>query len=153
MERFLAILGRIYFVLLLPYLAAAVGPWLFGPGNAADYQFVLLWSFTLLVFINALMTGLGVRFNPRLVFAFTMLAVGHVALALFAVLWGLKASTPFAGFALLTVLHWSTWLWNQRFLSIRQDVYRLHNRFVWGGLACHMFILLNLAWVLRQLPV
>lgn len=144
-------MGRIYFVLLLPYLAAAVGPWLVGP-DRADYQFVLLWSFTLVVFINALMTGVGVQSNPKLVFVLTILAVGHVALALFAVLWGLKASTPFAGIALLTVLHWSTWLWNQRFLPIKMDFYKQHNRFVWGGLACHMFILLNLSWILRNPP-
>lgn len=150
MDRFIATLGRIYFVLLFPYLAAAVGPWLLGPQNALDLQFVLMWSFTTVVFTNAAMAATGVQLRPTYIYFYTLLALAHTAVALFAALWSLKAVNPFAAVALLTVLHWSTWLWNQRLISLNPDIYKLHNRFVWACLVCHMFILMNLAYAIRQ---
>lgn len=142
------LLGRIYFIAIIPFFGGAIAPWILGPAANADAAEFLLWSFTVLIFCSAGWFGFKVGAGERFVtlHAFVSLVISASAVGAWLVA---SAKTPFVGVALLTFLHWVHLLWLQKTQTIGKDVLKHHQRFVWTLLACHMVVLLNLIYLIK----
>lgn len=148
----MALIGRIYFIALIPFLGAAVGPWVLGHENIHELPVFMLWSFTALVFAAAAYWGALVHAQTRLINVHLLFCLSVVALGLIAVLMSGYQTVPFASVALLGGLHWLNLKWMQKtglWQSLAKDFTKQHQKFVWVALACHMFVLLNLIYSAR----
>lgn len=143
------LLGRVYFLAIIPFAGAVLAPWVFGPaGNHHGTTFVL-WSFTVLLFASAANVGYAVGQNEKLLYLHGLVSVVLAAIGIACVLLAMSARLPFASVAVLTVLHWLSWLWMQKSRTLTPAFFKQHNRFVWTALACHMLVLLNLIYAAR----
>jgi|GEM_PF-3298794 hypothetical protein len=139
------LLGRIYFIAIIPFFGGAVAPWLLGPAVQADATEFMLWSFVVLIFCSAgwlgFKIGSGERFVALQLFISLAVCASAVAAALAA-----RAKSPFIGVTLLTFLHWVNLVWLQKTGTLHKDILKQHQRFVWTLLACHMVVLWNLIY-------
>lgn len=142
------LLGRVYFIAIIPFFGAAIAPWVLGPAAGAQVPEFLLWSFTVLIFCSA--GGLGFRAGAGERFialhAFVCLAICAAAVGAYFV--GLDGQ-PFVAVALLTFLHWVHLLWLQKTGHLAKEVLKQHQRFIWTALVCHMVVLLNLIYSVK----
>lgn len=153
MQRWLKMLGRIYFIAIIPFFAAAAGPWIFGSANNKELPVLLLWSFTVLVFVVASFVGALAQAGNKLIAGHLLVGMITVATALSALLLGVLGAFGFAATALLLVLHWTTLTWIKRselWVTLDNNWQMQHNRFVWTIVACHMFVLLNVLYQMRE---
>lgn len=143
------LLGRVYFLALIPFAGAVLSPWILGP-EAVNYgPTFVLWSFTVLLFVSAVNLGYLLAQDQQWVYLQSFVALLLGGLGIGCVLLALGAGAPFASIAGLTVLHWLSWLWMQRSQALSPAFFKQHNRFVWTTLGCHMLVLLNLIYVAR----
>lgn len=143
------LLGRVYFLALIPFAGAVLIPWILGP-KAGNYgPTFVLWSFTVLLFVSAVNLGytLGQKQQWLYLQGFISLLLGGLGVG--CVLLALEAGAPFASITGLTVLHWLSWLWMQKSRALSPAFFKQHNRFVWTTLGCHMLVLFNLIYVVR----
>lgn len=149
MEKKYALLGRVYFFAVIPFVGAVLAPWILGPNASHVLPGFLLWSFSVLLFINASSVGYALGKDEKWVYLHGFIALVLSALGMACVLMSNLSATPFTAIALLTFLHWASWLWLQKSRSFAPTFFKHHNRFVWTALACHMLVLLNLIYVAR----
>jgi hypothetical protein len=146
------LLGRVYFLAAIPFLGAVLAPWILGPeGNNQGPSFVL-WSFTVLIFSSAVSLGYSLGQNQKWLYLNGFIALLFAGLGLGCVLLAFTAP-QFAAVALLTVLHRFNWVWLQKSQALSAEFFKLHNRFVWTLLVCHMLVMLNLIYAVRSAAV
>lgn len=145
------LLGRIYFIAIIPFFGGALASWILPENQGAPAEF-LLWSFTLLIFCSAGWLGYTLGAGERLValHTFVSLAIGAGAVAAYLVA---RAATAW-GLTLLLMAHGAHLLWVRKtsqpgqLLLQRQpldpDILKQHQRFVWTLLACHAAVILSL---------
>lgn len=144
-----ALLGRVYFLAVLPFIGAVVAPWVLGPKAVSPAPAFILWSFAVLLFVNATSLGYAIARNEKLTYIHGFIALLAAASGIACVLLAQTKPTAFAAVAVLTVLHWMSWIWMQKSRALDPDFFKQHNRFVWTALACHMLVLLNLIYTVR----
>lgn len=144
-----ALLGRVYFLAVLPFIGAVIAPWILGPKAVSPAPVFILWSFAVLLLVNATSLGYAIGRNEKLTYIHGFIALVATASGIACVLLAQTKSTSFAAVAVLTVLHWLSWMWLQRSRTLDSDFFKQHNRFVWTALACHMLVLLNLIYAVR----
>lgn len=146
-----ALLGRIYFLAVLPFVGAVIAPWVFGPQAGDPAPAFIVWSFTVLIFGNAFITGFVFARHEKYVYLQGLIALLFCALGIACLLFFIARQQSFAPVAVLTVLHWLSWLWMQRITPLSSHTDKQHSRFIWTVLACHMMVLLNLIYELKTL--
>jgi hypothetical protein len=142
------LIGRMYFIAVIPFFGGAIAPWIVGPTAGAEVPAFLLWSFTVLIFCSAGWFGFTVAIRPMrtALQMFVSLALCGVAIG---ALLAQQSQKPFVAAAILTVLHWLNLLWLQKTGEVNKDVLKQHQRFIWTVLACHMVVLLNLVYAVK----
>jgi len=142
------LLGRIYFVAVIPFFGGAIAPWITGPSASAEVPIFLLWSFTVLLFCSAGWMGfsIGARARHAPLHTFVGLVISGFAVGAFLALQTKKA---FLAATILTVLHWLHLWWLQKTGSLDKEILKQHQRFIWTVLACHMVVLLNMIYVVK----
>lgn len=143
------LLGRVYFLALLPFIGAVVAPWVLGPEAVSPAPTFVIWSFSVLLFVSAASVGYAVGRNEKLLrihgFVSLLLAAAGIACVLLA----MATTAFFSSVAILNVLHWAGWMWIQKSRTLDKDFFKQHNRFVWTTLACHMLVMLNLIYAAK----
>lgn len=152
-EQSQQLVRRLGFIALVPFLAGVAGPWLFGSPGYQALPVFKLWSFTVLVFLCAMILGTVSQTNGRRLPAHLLVVVVLLSFGIAAMLLGNVGGGLFAGVAFLTFSHWLNWLWLQRTPSWQestQDFKKITGRLYWVMLASHMLVLLNIIYLLRQ---
>lgn len=146
--KYIQLMGRIYFIAVIPFFGGAIAPWIVGPTAGAEVPAFLLWSFTVVIFCSASWFGFSVAKNPRraVLQMFVTFALCGIAIAAFL---AQQSQKPFIAAAILTIVHWLHLLWLQKTGALDKDVLKPHRRFVWTVLACHMMVLLNLVYAVK----
>lgn len=146
--KYIQLMGRIYFIAIIPFFGGAIAPWIVGPTAGAEVPAFLLWSFTVLIFCSAGWFGFTVGTRPRhaILQMFVSLALCGVAIGAFL---AQQSQKLFVAAAILTLLHWLHLLWLQKTGGLNKDVLKQHQRFIWTVLACHMMVLLNLVYAVK----
>ncbi|MCR6651019.1 MAG: hypothetical protein NVV73_05715 [Cellvibrionaceae bacterium] len=142
------LLGRIYFIAVIPFFGGAVAPWIIGPSGGAEVPIFLLWSFTVLIFCAAGWLGfsVGARVKYAPLHTFVGLVVCGCAVGAFL---AVQTHKTFLAASVLTVLHWLHLWWLQKTGGLDKDALKQHRRFVWTVLACHMMVLLNMIYAVK----
>lgn len=142
------LMGRIYFIAVIPFFGGAIAPWIIGPSANAEVPVFLLWSFTVLVFCCAGWLGfnIGARTPHAPLHTFVSLVLCGCAVG---ALLALQTQKPFLAAALLTVLQWLHLLWLQKTGGLEKEILKQHQRFIWTVLACHMVVLLNMIYAVK----
>lgn len=140
-------IGRVYFVAIIPFFGAAVAPWMLGHLDQRELPSLVIWSFTVLIFSAGAHTGAQLFRKSNAVFLHAFAATIISALGIAASFWAFTRAEYFAPVAFLILAHWLNFLWLKRsrlWLNIEPKIGKQHNRFVWTVLACHMFVLFNI---------
>ncbi len=148
-SRVLQTLGRVYFFALIPFVGTALAPWISGPQAAVDIRIFMLWSFTLLIVFVAGFIGCCVQ-NLKYIYVQGLIGCVLIAAGLAAVIAGLTVGQDFSAVAILTLLHWASWVWAQKSQLLGGGFKKQHNRYLWALLTCQMFILFNLIYAAQQ---
>jgi len=141
------LLGRIYFIAIIPFFGGAIAPWILGPAASTSAEFVL-WSFTVLVFCNAGWLGFQAGSGERFIALHALVSLAICAAAVGAYM-TVGDSIPFVAVALLTFLHRVHLIWLQKTSRLAVEIMKQHRRFIWTLLVCHMMVLLNLIYLVK----
>lgn len=142
------LMGRVYFISVIPFFGGAIAPWIIGPTANAEVPAFLLWSFTVLIFCSAGWFGFTVGTHPRRAALQMFVSFALCGSAIGALL-AQQSQKSFVAAALLTLLHWLHLLWLQKTGGLNKDVLKQHQRFIWTVLACHMVVLLNMVYAVK----
>jgi hypothetical protein len=147
-SKFIQLMGRVYFIAIIPFFGGAIAPWIVGPTASAEVPAFLLWSFTVLIFCVAGWFGFSSASHPRCapLHLFISLAICGCAIGAFL---AQQSQNSFVAAAILTVLHWLHLLWVQKAGSFDKEVLKQYRRFIWTTLACHMMVLLNMIYAVK----
>jgi hypothetical protein len=146
--RSVQLLGRIYFVAIIPFFGGAIAPWILGPAATTAAAEFLLWSFVVLIFCSAGWLGFKIGAGERFVALQLFVSMTLCAVAVGAYLTA-RGKTPFIAVALFTFLYWTHLLWVQKTSHLCRELLKQHQRFIWTALACHMVVLLNLIYLVK----
>lgn len=150
--RNIRFMGQMYFISIIPFIGAAVVPWVLGPEAIQNSPLFLVWSVSVLIFICGGWLGYNLSESKRLSRIHILVNVIFVTSAVACLLFSLKQSTPFSVVAILTFIHWLNLFWMQKTRSwsaLPKEISKLHLRFIWTALACHMLVLFDLIYLIR----
>lgn len=144
--------GRLYFLLVLPFFGAAVGPWMLGALDQRELPVLLLWSGVVFVFLLGLKMGALLIAKDKYISLYALASLVLFALGLIALILGLTKQSFLVAVVLLGLCYWLDLLQLKRSViwsMLSDNIRRQHQRFVWTVLACQMFVLMNIVAALR----